>query len=169
MNRDLFLAILSLDSYNRGYGVRVRGLLDTIGTKLGNATVSAKVSSEPADAPFKAGFYALSYSYQGETIISYRGTDGLNDVLNGWTVGAGWTDVVQSNLSVEFYKAATGRDVFSPTIPTNITLTGHSLGGGLAGFVSMLSGAKAVMFDHMPFGRAATDTYSVALEALGLR
>lgn len=31
-------------------------------------------------------------------------------------------------------------------------LTGHSLGGGLAGFVSFISGATGVGFDHMPFG-----------------
>jgi fermentation-respiration switch protein FrsA (DUF1100 family) len=155
MNRDLFLSILSLDSYNRGYGHRINITGDL--TKLGNATIGIQSDIEDNSEGVKAGFFAQAYSYQGETIISYRGTDGLNDVLNGWTVGAGWTDVVQSNLSVEFYKAATGRDVFSPTIPTNITLTGHSLGGGLAGFVSMLSGAKAVTFDHMPFVAAAND------------
>ncbi len=33
MNRDLFLAILSMDSYNRGYGARV----NVDGVNLGNA------------------------------------------------------------------------------------------------------------------------------------
>ena len=36
MNRDLFLSILALDSYNRGYAQRLGGL-STIGA-LGNAT-----------------------------------------------------------------------------------------------------------------------------------
>ena len=31
-------------------------------------------------------------------------------------------------------------------------LTGHSLGGGLAGFIGSLTGAPSVGFDHMPFG-----------------
>ena len=44
MNRDLFLAILSMDSYNRGYGVSVNfgPNSDALGTSIGNATVSAR-------------------------------------------------------------------------------------------------------------------------------
>ncbi len=37
MNKDLFLAISSLDSYNRGYGVCINGLTET--GRLGNATI----------------------------------------------------------------------------------------------------------------------------------
>jgi hypothetical protein len=36
-SKDLFLAILSLDSYNRGYGVNINGL-DARGL-IGNATI----------------------------------------------------------------------------------------------------------------------------------
>ena len=35
-----------------------------------------------------------------------------------------------------------------------ITATGHSLGGGLAGFVGTLAGGSAIECDHMPFGFA---------------
>jgi hypothetical protein len=40
MNRDLFLAVLSMDSYNRGYGQGVTGLTVEVNvTKLGKATI----------------------------------------------------------------------------------------------------------------------------------
>ena len=170
MNNDLFLAILALDSYSRGYGATLANLSDSAGVRIGNAIIkknsSVLVDNDGNQTAESVGFYAVSYEWNGETIVSYRGTDGLNDVIKGWTTGAGWTDQAQANLAVEFYKAATGHDAFEVAIPSNITLTGHSLGGGLAGFVSMLSGVDAVMFDHMPFGRAAVDTYTTALEAL---
>jgi hypothetical protein len=37
MNRDLFLAILSMDSYNRGYGVGVK--LPGLSTHIGRAEI----------------------------------------------------------------------------------------------------------------------------------
>ena len=164
MNRDLFLSILALDSYNRGYDSGLSGLSNLIGTRIGNATIKADDVSQKAK---DAGFYAVAYEWDGKTVISYRGTDGLDDVYKGWTTGLGWTDQDQANLALEFYQAATERDPFAYEIPTDIILTGHSLGGGLAGFVSVLSGAEAVMFDHMPYGRAALETYLGALAELG--
>ena len=38
-NADLIYAILSLDSYNRGYGAGLIGLSQDSGTKIGNFTV----------------------------------------------------------------------------------------------------------------------------------
>jgi hypothetical protein len=57
MNRDLLLAVLSMDSY---YG----------GQNLGLATKFDSVIGP-------AGYAAVAYTYNGETIISYRGTDGF--------------------------------------------------------------------------------------------
>ena len=169
MNRDLFLSILAIDSYNRGYanGVTVPGLNSKLGTAdIGvDSSILRDENSSRKDIP--AGFFAQSYIWNGKTIISYRGTDGLDDVYKGWTTGLGWTDQDQAGLALEFYEAATGLDPFAYALPTDIVLTGHSLGGGLAGFVSVLSGAEAVMFDHMPYGRAAIDTYLGALADLG--
>ncbi len=101
MNRDLFLAILAMDSYSRGYGQRMSGLTAT--GNLGAAAIkfdSLVLGGTPEDrADATADFYAIAYEWGGETIISYRGTDGLNDILTGWTVGAGWTDQAQANLA----------------------------------------------------------------------
>ncbi len=98
ISKDLFLAILSMDAYNRGYNAGIsdgsqvdsngvdHGLGDAIGTKIGNAEIVHRASSDPNSAEVAAGFYALAYeltgSYAspdgtglaaGDTVISYRG------------------------------------------------------------------------------------------------
>ncbi len=85
MNRDLFLAILSMDSYNRGYGEGIIGLSNVVGTQIGKAQLSAD-SVQKLGAPAQAaGFYALAYDMtgvsgfaSGERVIAYRGTDNFN-------------------------------------------------------------------------------------------
>lgn len=79
MNRDLFLAILSMDTYNRGYGVGINDLSES--GQLGNATLLAATSAQKAGWE-TAGFYAIAYDMTGvagftagERVISYRGTD----------------------------------------------------------------------------------------------
>ncbi len=81
MKRDLFLAILALDSYNRGYGVSVGGLLPS--GNLGNAVIvndSLALGGTPDDREDEAaGFYAIAYELPpgyiedlSGTVISYR-------------------------------------------------------------------------------------------------
>jgi hypothetical protein len=158
MNRDLFLSILALDSYNRGYGQRIAGLSDA--GKLGAATILGQSDIRTGFAAVKADFYAIAYTYQGQTIISYRGTDNLaKDAVNGYGVGAGFSGGIfapQADLAVEFYTSVTGRPAFYIT-PPNAVVVGHSLGGGLAGLVSMWAGIEGHGYDHMPFGAADND------------
>jgi hypothetical protein len=140
MNRDLFLAILAMDSYNRGYGAGVNGLAET--GSIGNATIRAFGEDEQKGWE-AAGFYAIGYTLNGERIISYRGTNfettgGLaselaKDAWNGWTLGAGYTGASQAQLALDFYTAVTGGSVYNRTVPGGRpVLVGHSLGGGLA-------------------------------------
>ena len=65
LDRDLMLSIFALDSYNRGYAAGT----DIIGEGLGTAT---KFDDQPNSG---IGFYAIAYDYDGEKIISYRGTE----------------------------------------------------------------------------------------------
>jgi putative lipase involved disintegration of autophagic bodies len=44
--------------------------------------------------------------------------------------------------------------------PGNITVVGHSLGGGVAGFVGAIYGVQGVLFDNMPFNNAAAKAYA---------
>ena len=64
ISRDLFLAILSMDSCNRGYDAGVSSLSDIIGTKIGNGRLGIDV---PAHG------------------ISGTGSD----PVRGWSSGAG--------------------------------------------------------------------------------
>jgi hypothetical protein len=82
MNRDVFLSLLALDSYNRGYGEVVftqpRGggaVQNEAGRTIGNATI---VDVPLPQGSLAAGFYAIAYDWNGETVISYRGTNVLH-------------------------------------------------------------------------------------------
>ena len=164
MTRELFLAILSLDSYNRGYGSGVPGLSDAIGTQIGTATIAA--TPEDVDKARAAGFYGISYTVgsgvediaAGTTVITYRGTDnftpnetsGASDITQGWVASLG-VPTGQVRMALDFYTAASGNSIYDGA-QSDVILTGHSLGGGLAGIVSSLSHTQGLGFDHMPFG-----------------
>lgn len=137
---DLFMAILSMDSYNRGYDAGIAGVE---GVGIGGAAVIDKTTvgiGEPEYQAWEAaGFYASAYTLTadvdtlsaGTIVISYRGTDNYaeldgNDVLNGWITGAGATSG-QIEFAGEFYNAVKAAN---PT--ANTVFTGHSLGASSA-------------------------------------
>ncbi|WP_253707120.1 Mbeg1-like protein [Bradyrhizobium sp. WD16] len=137
-NQDLLLAILAMDAYNRGYGAGLKNLNTSIGS------ASLLPTSALPDGSQAAGFFAQAYSLQdGQTVISYRGTD-VNfslgatgsDLLNGYGVGAGSPFGPQARLAVQFYNSV----VSQANVTGNLLMTGHSLGGGLAGYVGSLFG-----------------------------
>lgn len=96
MDRDVFLSLLAMDSYNRGEdrNVFANGSAideDEENEKIGSATI--------IDVPLPAGsigdgFYAIAYNWNGETIISYRGTNepspflSAGDILTRLSLGA---------------------------------------------------------------------------------
>lgn len=158
---ELMKAILAMDAYNRGYD---QGIIYE-GNAIGTATVTQQSDIDPDGAAVAAGFYAAAYQWNGETIISYRGTNAdspealLTDVWNGWAACIGFSDASQAGLAIQFYEVVTGKGLYDGAAD-NTTLIGHSLGGGLAGFVSALSNTPGVGFDHMPFGLAAWAQYA---------
>ena len=113
MNRDLFLSILALDSYNRGYGQRMNGLADT--GAIGTATITKQSATTTKPAAFKADFYAIAYNYNGQTVISYRGTDNFaKDLENGYGVGLGFSGGIlarQADLALQFYTSKIRRQL----------------------------------------------------------
>ena len=75
---ELMYAILSMDAYNRGYNPGIANLAEASnGTvQIGTATITKNLQdAQLSNAAQAAGFYALAYEWNGETIISYRGTD----------------------------------------------------------------------------------------------
>src|SRR5680860_753983 len=171
MTKDLFLAILSMDAYNRGYNPGISGLSEVSdgSVQIGTATISFNLDNASlTPQAIAAGFYAVAYEWNGETIISYRGTDnpdlwtdefaGGSDVWNGYGIGGGSPYAEQGRLAAEFYQAVTGTQTNDP-LTGSATLTGHSLGGGLAGLIGALYHEDAVLFDNMPFEWAVNDLY----------
>jgi hypothetical protein len=81
--RNLILAIISLDAYNRGYDAAISSLSQTKDTAIGNAKVFMNLGLGEAAAQ-ASGFYAIAYDLTGvegfnagDTVISYRGTDAI--------------------------------------------------------------------------------------------
>ena len=140
---DLMYAILALDSYNRGYGAGINKL-EEVGSKakIGTFSIVQNISQAGWEAK---GFYALAYrNSSGETIISYRGTDANfvnpfgsegSDLVNGYGLALGIYREPQPDLALRFYKAVAGFDDGANPFTANVSTTGHSLGGGLAGYV----------------------------------
>jgi hypothetical protein len=161
---ELLYAILSLDSYNRGYnpGITTAGP-DGLGEfgQVGPYSVVSPLSLGRTEAQYAewqtANFYAAAYLNGGTIVISYRGTDDpLADAFTGWTTGAGFLSP-QAKLAAEFYY-----QVKQEYPGANIVLTGHSLGGELAGFVARLTGTTAHIYDNMPFELSAENTLAFA-------
>ena len=83
ISKDLFLSILSMDAYNRGYNPGIAGLSDAVDTGIGTARVKQASDSRADSAEVAASFYAIAYTMgtgvdgiaSGSTVISYRGTD----------------------------------------------------------------------------------------------
>ncbi|MEE9314946.1 MAG: hypothetical protein V3V02_09875 [Rhizobiaceae bacterium] len=133
--KNLLLAILSMDSYNRGYGTGITGLTDDIDTQIGTARVTKRlkdVSTSFASQAEAAGFYAISYDTDFGKVIAYRGTDENipQDVNNGYGISVGHADGNQAKMAAKFYQSVSGGALYD----TGINVTGNSLGGGLSGF-----------------------------------
>lgn len=153
INNALMNAILAMDSYNRGYNRAIELATVVNSTQIGNALIIKQSQIDTGTQGVNIGFYALSYSYNGETVISYRGTDGASDAVYGWPLGDGWA-APQGQMAIDFYNEVVN------TTNTHLTLTGHSLGGGLAGFVAAISdqpsAVRALIFDSMDYEAAAS-------------
>jgi|SRR5579872_389524 hypothetical protein len=100
-------AILALDSYNQGYDAQ----LNVAGNQLGDATILN--IAEPTDSQSVA-FYASAYNWNGQTVISYRGTNVTTassfwgDVWNGYGVGAGSPLGAQASDAIQYFHLISG-------------------------------------------------------------
>ncbi len=83
-------------------------------------------------------------------------TDEPKDVLTGWTSLVGVIPD-QALLAAQFYQS-----VKAANPGKTITLTGHSLGGALAGFVGSLYGEKAVLFNKFSFELVSNEAFTRA-------
>ena len=178
ISKELLYAILSMDSYYRGTTADGTPINVIPGERLGDASINYNYTPSAGLPDWNSvGFSATVYTSAGQQVIAYRGTDniGLNigayfnggdlfsqnsDALHGWLLGAGYYPAAQGQLAIDLYQQVAGHPI-SQGGSSSIKLTGHSLGGGLAGYVSVLSGSQAIGYDHMPFRLAATLKMSV--------
>ncbi len=85
------------------------------------------------------GFYAIAFEKNGQVVISYRGSE-------MGSFGEAYKDFIETDLligmdrkpkqfeqGVEFYRTILGKG------HKNVALTGHSLGGGIAQYVALIS------------------------------
>jgi len=153
----LFNAILSMDTYNRGVGAGIHFLANGLNdTQLGDTTIFRQFND------VEIGFSATAYKIGNEIILSYRGTDALlpneslgGDLWNGYGVGIGNPLGNQGEAAIKAYQTLKSSGL-------NVSLTGHSLGGGLAGFVGGLYGETGILFNNMGFETATKLAYYLA-------
>lgn len=186
MNRKVFLSILAMDSYQRGYAP---GIKDVTDNKIGAATIGrdssvlVDESGKRLDQPI--GFFAQSYTWGADTVISYRGTDFdaanggkilnsefIKDFYAGWSTFAGLGDRSQFRLAEQFFTSVTGGQFYDGVTYNNVIVTGHSLGGGLAGYVDAAVDVKSYLVDPIPYGvtawlNAISDAFAATLVEFG--
>ncbi|UFZ03193.1 DUF2974 domain-containing protein [Bradyrhizobium ontarionense] len=141
----LINAVLAMDVYNRG----VNPTLVVNFNRIGSYDLVAGSVTSAAD-----NFEAATYQLAGDPstrIISFRGTDSIADVP-GWLGGAGL-----AGWPTQFPDAEAYYKTWATT--SHVSLTGHSLGGGLAGYIAALNDKVAYAFDAMPFEFAAEVRY----------
>ncbi|MEL6678951.1 MAG: hypothetical protein AAFQ51_09605, partial [Pseudomonadota bacterium] len=176
LSKDLLLSVLAADAYYQG----ITGRTPHGKTEIGPASLREGFAGEGTEEWLAASFSASTYRLTetvgdltaGTYVISYRGTDEIlgrnwkrfweGDAWEGWLVGGGFVQK-QAELAGEYYgtvlnalRAENGGEA------PKIVLTGHSLGGGLAGLVGFLNQEETVIFDNMPFQLTGNRIYARA-------
>ncbi len=160
------LALLSADVYRdvaappAGYRVAVDADLATLGLKPADLTST--------QSPFRARVYVKGSGAETEYVVAFRGT----------TSGGDWASNLRQSvgLSSDHYRRALyiGSKI-ALADNASVTITGHSLGGGLASAAAIASGRNAATFNsaglsdatinaarsiHASAGVATTDSVS---------
>lgn len=101
------------------------------------------------------GFEASAFTNGTEIVISYSGTDPNNAGFFSEDMQTNFA-LVNGNWSPQLLQAAEYYLQIKAANPgATITITGHSLGGGLAALIGVFFGVQAVTFDQAPFAHSA--------------
>lgn len=182
-SQDVLLALLALDSYSRGKNAQI---LEKTGQFLATTIGSANwnvVSDTLLPDSISTGFSASKYTLMdGTSVIAYRGTDFTSNIGVALDIAAWFSSFgvlgdsagvkLQPYYAQQFYERVTGRLLFpdgggSGTPGSNVIITGHSLGGSLAGYVASLSHDQAVIFNEIPYiGLALTKAINTYIDSI---
>jgi Protein of unknown function (DUF2974) len=132
------LALLSADVYRdvaippSGYRVAVDGDLAKLGLKPSDLTST--------QSPFRARVYVKGAGADAQYVVAFRGSTSGSDWRSNFQQGLG--------LSSDHYRKALAiGSKLALATNANITITGHSLGGGLASATAIASGRNAATFN----------------------
>jgi hypothetical protein len=147
ISKDLYLSILSMDAYSRGYHTGLDDLGDASdgSVHIGLADVSFNITDAGIfNAAEASSFYAIAYTMggnsttgiaNGTTIISYRGTDQpfMEFIPVDLPISYGGSyDQRQIALAQQFFNSVQQNGNAPDIDPAIMLLTGHSLGGAAA-------------------------------------
>lgn len=104
--------------------------------------------STPATVPRKTGFYAQAFRKGTSVVIAFAGTDDWDDVITDVKAFFGGRPE-QYQEALNFVARVTND---CPAEVTSITLTGHSLGGGLASYAALHYKMPATIFNAAGLG-----------------
>lgn len=144
---DQTLARIMSDVY---YGTGVEGWQQMTAGQVRDAGIDPELLHSDKSG-FSAGLYTDN---QGHYVVAYVGTDEAKDWLTNLGQGLGFKDA-QYDQAIELAQLA--RQAFGD----EVVITGHSLGGGLAGAASIVSNVPAVTFN-------ASGVHDNTLERQGL-
>ncbi len=148
---------------------------DAYDTKSVTAKDYTRVSAVEKDSGFSASVFEKSLpNGQKEIVIAYRGTEPTS--IKDWVtdIGANYLNPKSAVFSKQYAEAM---ELYKETRKANpearIVLTGHSLGGGLASYVSSETGQPAVTFnaarnDYAKVGDRSNQTnFSIVSDVVG--
>jgi hypothetical protein len=160
MNEDVLLAVLAMDTYMRDWRKLANNLTNGLGDQIGNATVGKDsrilvAGSDGGRSDQANQFFAQAYSDSTYgTIVSYRGIGSPGEFTNATGIAYGNISV-RVEMAAQFYQKIAADLPGSPTpFAANVTFTGHSMGGALAGIISSVYRQQAIVFDNTGFENA---------------
>jgi hypothetical protein len=121
-------------------------------TRIAELGLTNSMLSPGGDSQFRAQVYVREVNGKDQYVIAMRGTraDNSTDWGTNFQQAAGAT-------SDHYTRAMEIGKVLARRPDTNITITGHSLGGGLAAATAIASGHNAVTFNAAGLHRATID------------
>lgn len=148
------LAAMAADVYTPGQGVPAGWSIATP-TELAAIGLSENMLSSP-QSEFRAEVYVREFANQTSYVVAFRGTQSASDWGANLQQGVGIrTDHYNRALEI-------GQRLIVPE-GARMTLTGHSLGGGLASAASIASETNAVTFNAAGLSdRTITDAEAIA-------